>query len=68
MIIQARHQHQLFAPRFAELLLAAIANFLQRLDAIGHECRAHHQQLLHPGLGQFIQTRLGIGFDPLVSA
>ncbi|MNP20001.1 hypothetical protein D3C76_1125570 [compost metagenome] len=65
MIIQARHQHQLLPARFDELLAAAHADLFQRLDAIGDERRAHHQQLLHSRLGQLVQPRFGIGLDPL---
>ena len=65
MGIQARHQHQLLATRLDELLASAITDLLQRLDTVGDERRAHHQQLLHALLGQFVQARLGVGFDPL---
>jgi hypothetical protein len=68
VIIQARHQHQLLAARLAELLPSAITDLFQRLDAIGDERRAHHQHLFHAALGQLVQARFGVGFDPLRAA
>ena len=57
VVVKAWHQGQLFAPRLDELLAAAVADFLQGLDAIGDEGRAHHQQLLRAGLGQLVEAR-----------
>lgn len=65
IIVEARHQHQLLPSRFAELLQPPITDFFQRLDAIGHERRAHHQHLFHAAFAKLIQASLGVGFNPL---
>ncbi|MNQ91705.1 hypothetical protein D3C85_1070990 [compost metagenome] len=46
------------------MLLAAITDLFQGLDAIGNERRAHHQNLFHAAFSQLIEARLSVGFDP----
>ncbi len=68
MGIQTGHQHQFLATRLDELFTTAIADLLEGFDAVGDEGRAHHQQLLHALLRQLVETRLGVGLDPLGAA
>ncbi len=65
VVVEAGNQHQVLAAGADELLAAAHADFLQSLDAVGDERRAHHQQALHPTLHQFVELGVGIGLDPL---
>ena len=48
-----------------ELFLTFFADFLDGLEAVGGEGRAHHEQVLDAFAGQGLEAFVGVGRDPL---
>src|SRR5690606_41986547 len=65
MGVQARNQLQICSASGDELFAPTITDFLQRLDAVGDESRAHHQELLHTLGCKGLQLLLSVRLDPL---
>ena len=63
MLVQAGNQRQRLAARLQKGLTPPQSDFLERLEAIGDECRTKDYQPLDAGCGEPDQFLIGVGFN-----
>src|SRR6188474_643279 len=68
VLVQAGNQRQRLAARLQKGLTPPQSDFLERLEAIGDECRTKDYQPLDAGWGEPDQFLIGIGLQPRLRA